>query len=281
MPTLGQFKFFRHIWGLKSKRDNPVRLQATVRMDGIETKMPLNEYGEPDGVKVIVEPDSAGKKNYSVFGSSERVEAKAQEIAGKCGPIEWTERAYAEIESLTTVEVEVVSLALRRLAAKVAFERFAQTRDNSVLTSPEFNPIREFILTGKEQEPCCGLLANLELLSGKLNVPIPNNAVFMIAYPSDRILGSFVTFFGLYFYWVILSRRYTALAPWDDFWFENPQRCETNNPVLRSGTGSLRVQWDRLISEYRDSPSQAVQIVSQYAIEKLRAAADEHYGRRQ
>lgn len=279
MPILSDFDFFRSVWGIRGRRKDIVRVRATLKINGIEETIFLNEHGEPDGIRVRVETDAAGKKVYSIFGPTEKVEAKAREIAKNHGPIDWEERRVDTLESITEIELALTSVPFRRLAAKIAFERLSQTRDNSLLIDHQFTAVREFILSGVEKEPCCGLLSEVKLMSGSLNVPLPHHAVFLVAHPLDRILGGFVTFFGLFYYWVVLSRTYTALAPWDDFWFENPQHRETHNPPLRSGIGSVRVQWAALENAYREDPALAVNVATQYATQKFRAATDKFYGR--
>ena len=278
MPVLPDFDFFRSVWGIRGRRNDIVRVRATIRFEGIEEVLTVNEHGEPDEIRVRRELDAAGKKIYSVFGPAEKVEAKRIEIAQKCGPIEWEECKVDTLESLVEMEFDLTSATVRRLAAKIALERFSQIRGHALLIDDDFKPLREFVLKGYEKESCCGLLSDTKLLSGSLNIPLPNHGVFLIAHPLDRILGGIVTFFGLFFYWVVLSRRYTALAAWDDFWFENPQFRETHNPPLRSGTGSVRVLWTRLEDSYRADPYSAVSKATQYATDKFRSAVDRFYG---
>src|SRR5206468_11256720 len=101
----------------------------------------------------------------------------------------------------------------------------------------EFDAVRDFILTGVEPQPCCGITADLRLLNGSLNFPVPAHVVLIVFHEADRFLGGFVMFFGLFLYWVILSRRYRALASMDDLLIEWPHTRETQRPLLRSGLG--------------------------------------------
>jgi hypothetical protein len=146
------------------------------------------------------------------------------------------------------------------------------------LRGEEFDHIRQFIRDGKETYLCCGLLSDLRLLDGSLNVPIPNHGVVLIGHPSDQVLGAFVTFYGLFSYWVLLSKRYTALVPFDDLLLEHPQRETTENPVLRQNIGSLRVNWEELISAYAGNEMKAVKTVSAYVKRKMSSALYEFYG---
>src|SRR4029077_8642320 len=108
----------------------------------------------------------------------------------------------------------------------------------------------EFVLSGAECVPCCGVVADPRLLDGALNVPVPTHAVVLIGHPLDRVMGGFVVFFGLFCYWSILSRRYSSLAPLDDLMIERPTARETYIPPLRSHSGSVRVPWVEVVTPY-------------------------------
>ena len=129
---------------------------------------------------VQVERDAAGNKTYFIMGPAKNVEAKRQEIAKKFPNLKWKEhdlRSTAPPESLVEFEMDLGAIYLRRLATKIAFERFAQLRSGAFVADGDFDPVREFILNGKEQQLCCGVLSDSHLLEGSLNFPLPNHAI--------------------------------------------------------------------------------------------------------
>jgi hypothetical protein len=270
------------VWGITGRRKSSPRLRATVSFAGHQAhNVRLNTRGEPDGVIVRTPIDATGKKSYLLVGRGRQLEAKRQEIAQTHPIIQWEEldpQRTARLESRLEFDGDLTRSSLRRLAAKVAFEWLAAHRGRALLVDREFDPVRTFVLTGHEAELCCGVLSDMRLLQGPLNFPLPYHAVAIIAHPADHVLGAFVTFYSLFYYWVILSRRHHALWPWDDLLLEHPQVRDTENPHLRQHVGSVRVPWYELEQAYSRDPFTATRVVSAYAVQKFRAAAAAFYG---
>lgn len=212
--VIQRLAFFQSIWGIESRRGNIPHVPATLKLGGQEGIISLDGYGWPAGAVVVKNETDSGAKRYSVIGPADKVEVKKSEIQEKFPNMKWVERemdASHPPESMVKIELDLTGNQFRRLAAKVAFERFSQIRSAILLQGEEFDNIREFIRDGKETYLCCGLLSDLCLLKGSLNFPLPNHAVVLIAHPSDQILGAFVTFYGLS-HIVYCSRRGTQLS---------------------------------------------------------------------
>jgi hypothetical protein len=280
-PAIKNFAFFRSIWGIRGRRDDPIHVPATVKFAGREHKLNLNEHGQPNLI-ISTERDDSGRKSYKIFGPPESVEAKQIEIERKNPAINWTEFDIKNVdppESLVEFKLDLEASHLRRLAAKVAFERFAQMRSSEFVADDEFNEIRNFIRDGKEANVCCGVLADLALLKGSLNFLPPRHAVAVIAHPKDRVLGAFVSLFSLFYYWVILSTTYRALGPTDDLLLEHPQARDSETPLLRQGTGSVRIRWDPLITDHRQHSKEKLKLAAKYAVEKFQDLSDKFYAK--
>lgn len=279
MPALPTFALFRSLLGIRGRRNDIVRVRATIRFAGQEVEAFLNEVGQPD-IIIHVGADAAGRKTYSLFGPADTVEAKRQEIAWKYPSLKWKEQdllSTAPPESLIEFKVDLAGSGLRRLAAKIGFERFAQLRTATFVADKEFNRIRQFILTGNEQTSCCGVLSDRRLLEGSLTFPVPNHAVVIVAHPYDSILGAFVSLYGIFYWWVLLSTEYTALGPTDDLLIEHPQNKTAYSPQLRAKTGGVRVPWHELVNLYRQNPKRAVRAATIHAVTKFQAAVDSFY----
>jgi hypothetical protein len=279
--VIQRLEFFQSIWGIESRRGNIPRVQAILKFGGRGGGVSLDRNGQSTGAIVTKNLSDSGAVRFSVVGPADKVEVKKGEIQEKFPKMQWVEQKMDVShtpESMVKIELDLTGNQFRRLAAKVAFERFSQIRSRTILQGEEFDHIRAFIRDGKETYLCCGLLSDLRLLNGSLNFPIPNHGVVLIAHPNDKILGAFVTFYGLFPYWVLLSKRHTVLVPFDDLLLEYPQWKTTENPVLRQNIGSLRVNWEELIREYAGNEMEAVRIVSAYVKHKMSSALDEFYG---
>lgn len=196
-----KFSFFQGIWGIRSRRKKLKGIPASVDFGGKLFNLYLDERGLPKIPLVLNEKDAAGKKQYSILGPVPKVNEKQKEIEAKIPNIKWTEKELKE-GSLPQANIEIASdlgrQSLRRLAAKVAYERWAQLRTSNLLDDSQYNDIRNFILNGSEPNPICGLLFDHRLLSDVLKFPIGQHAVVIIGNPQSPKLGAFIAFYGLW-----------------------------------------------------------------------------------
>ena len=206
------FSFFRHLLGICGRRNRAPQVHAILDVNDKRGRVPLDEYGKPAGIIVSSGIDAVGRKTYDISGPRDQAEAKRLEIAKKNPNMQWRRLHVHKVESRVRHEVDPTSVHLRRLAAKVAFERLAQLHGSSLLIGSEFDAVRDFILEGIEQGVCCGVLSDRRLLHRSLDFPLPYHGIVIIAPPYDRILGAFVMFYSLFYYWVILSRRQRLAA---------------------------------------------------------------------
>ncbi len=276
-PALPIFRVFRSMHGVRGRRGVP-GVPATAIIEGYRAPVNLGELGRPREAVVRIETDERGNKRYVVYGTDEMIRTKFEEISRKHPELVWNEgREDVTVEIVAEGPLDLTGAAFRRLAAKIAFERFAQLRGSAVATGNDFDSIRHFILTGAQNSPCCGVCADSRLLNGSLNIPVPCHAVALVAHPADRVLGGFVIFFGLFLYWAILSSRYTALGPLDDLLIERPHTRESYSPLLRSGVGALRVPWHEIITPFLEDPAAVARAAMKHATTKFRGAADAFY----
>jgi len=248
-------------------------------MEGYETSVSLGPDGVPKGPIVREEVDAQGKKSYAVYGNDEMINTFKENLAARRPDVIWQEARYEIAVEVVADGFGVDERLIRRLAAKVAFERFAQLR-GVIAADREFDAIREFILTGTETDACCGITADPRLLEGSLNFPVPVHAVVVVIHVLDRIVGGFVIFFGLFVYWVILSRNYRALGSVDDLLMEYPQHRRSQRPLLRSGVGNVRVPWGELVTEYTGDPPGVRRAAIKAARVKFQGAVDAAFDQR-
>jgi hypothetical protein len=214
-----------------------------------------------------------GKKSYYIYGPPHLVDKKRKEILAKNPSMRWNDTDLTNSprpELKFEFALDTGRKSLRRLAAKVAYERWAQLRGSLTLSEAQYEDIRNFILTGAESRILCGNLCDLNLLNGMLNFPVRHHAVVIIAHPHSRVLGSFVTFYGLFHFWVTLSKRFQALAAFDDILIENAQNQKIEEPLLRPNTGDLLADWNRIAKPFLSNREHTVSLSVKYAHDKFR-----------
>lgn len=281
MPALDAVVPLQSLFNIRGRRNRIRRVRGTFKTKAGDQKTTvyLNERGELTDAVVIESTNAQGKKTLSIFGPREYVEGKLKEM-GKDNEFKWEE---APVLDGGIVEVEFANsdtlAVLRRLAAKVALERFAQLRSAAFVTDFEYDHVREFVLTGADPTHVAGVVVDQALLGGIFGVfQPPHHAVYIVSHPEDRILGAFVVFYGLFYYWVILSGRYRALGPMDDLLLQDPQAREAENPRLRAKAGAVRFNWQQISARSIVDPVAADKAAGKHAVAKFRAAADAFYG---
>jgi hypothetical protein len=281
MPALQTVLAFQSLFGIRGSRNKIRRVRGTAKLADVTATVYLNDHGHLTDAVVIPQVSPDGKKHYSIFGPGDLVEVEMKKIEASIPDVRWEERpvpepAVVEVEFASSDSIEL----LRRLAAKVAFERFAQIRTAERAADSDFNAVRSFILDGTYvNHHCAGAVVDRGLLDGLFRkFEPPSHAVYVTAHPRDNILGAFVVFYGLFYFWVILSRHFLALGPIDDLLLEDPQARQAENPLLRGSLGSVRFQWGRIMAPYLSNPIEANKQAGKRAIAKLRTAADAFYG---
>ncbi len=281
---VSKFAFFQSIWRIKSRRGKVQGVSATVEYEDKRFKVSLDERGLPKTPLIFHKRDNAGKKHFNIIGPELLVLKKQKEIEKKEPSIKWEEKDLSKVpppESVIEIASDIARKPLRRLAAKVAYERWGQLRGPIVLNDSKYDAIRDFIISSTESNVLCGILSDLRLLNGMLNFSAGHHGVVILAHPRSRILGAFVTFYSLFYYWVILASNYQAIAAIDEALIEDPQNHKSYVPLLRSNTGNLLVHWSEIIAPFLSDPKKVESSLMKYASTKFQEAAEEGYAPRE
>lgn len=268
--ALPAFAVFLSLWGIQSRRGKIPRVPAATAIEGHDVSTALDEHGRPTGaiVKKITHAD--GRLEYLIFGTPEAVEVKRSEMSKKNPGLRWEEPHDTSL--LATVELpKPADRTIRRLAAKVALEYFASIRGSEAVVGADFQPVCDFILEDRDTTPCVAVVSNEKWLFGPMNYPVPSHAAHVLGHPADRVLGSFVTFFGLYSYAVVLSRDYPVVGAIDELLFEYPDARESHRPALRL-SGHPRIPWLEIMTAYDADPGSRSAVAERVAQRKLAAA---------
>jgi len=273
-PVVPYFSVFRSLHGVEGRRGVP-GVKATARVEGHEVPFTLGPEGIPSGPIVHARKTPDGRKLFFVYGTPEMRKEKMVSIAESHPDVKWETEEY-EVSVELTIDGPPLGDPLRRLAAKVAFERFAQIRGAVRAAESDFDIIREFILTGVERQPCCGITGDPALWQNSSLgfISPPAHVVVIVIHQADPVVGGFVIFFGLFIYWVILSRQYQALGSMDDLLIEWPHVREAVHPLLRARLGSIRVPWSRYVNEYARGPAEVMQAALKQAQARFQQTLD-------
>jgi len=275
-----KFSFFQSLWGIKSRKGKVQGVPAKIKFQGKTFNISLDENGRPKTPLVFCGKDAMGKKFYNIIGLAHMVDQKRNEVMAKNPSMIWEDKDFTNIpqpESVIEIARDVGRKSLRRLAAKVAYERWAQSRGSLLLSDTQYNEIRNFILNGTESRVLCGNLCDLKLLNGMLNFSVGHHAVVAVGHPKSRILGFFVTFYSLFYFWVLLSTHYRALAAFDDALIEDPQSQIVHMPLLRPNTGDLLINWHNIVEPFLSDPVNAVDSSVKYAANKFIKSEEEFW----
>jgi hypothetical protein len=268
---------YRSVWGIEGRRGIP-RVRARVSIGNWSAPVRLDETGEP-GLAVGVVNDPARGKMFHVAGPEAEVAKRIAEIEKGVPGVKWREQE-SDVHVVIPVESDPGVLDLRRLAAKIALERLADLRGPEFVRVGDFDRARSLVLIGDEAAPIVVPVYDPAWMDapGALSFRLPCHAVALFGMRDDSTLGAFVALFGVYHYWILLSRTYHPLADWDDLLQENPQTREVWCPTLRSAIGAIRLPWRRWVAAWAQSPREVVRLVMGNVQRKFDAAADRHYG---
>ena len=280
-PALPFFAPFRSLWGLAGRNGAIPPAPATLEFpDGSSYRVQLGPDGEMRHAVVVPSREPDGRKTHMVIGRSPgHLDQKMAEMSRKNPGLKWKDVGFYEMDGriLTEVDPHPGSSILRRLAAKVAFERFAQLRNGTVASGGELAAIRDFILRGAEPPTSVGLIGEENLYQDRCPLFVQTGNHFVLLAAQRNLLGAVVSFFGLYYYWVILARPYSILAPWDDPLVESPVPRRVHNPQLRAGVGTLILPWERWVAQSLKDPAAVEKNVHRLAMNKLQASVDSFY----
>jgi hypothetical protein len=274
-PSLSAFDFFRSFFGIESRRGRVRPVRGTVTVEGREAVAHLDERGEPKHSIVIRGTTPDGRETLTVIGPQHLVEDAYRKASARRPPPSSIEEG--EFHDIVFIEIEdLARRELRRLAAKVAFEHFAAEFGSAAATTSEFDELRDFILDGTEPSAAVvGLLFEQSHLGGPMAFSVLTHAAYLVAHPDESVLGCFVVFFGVFYYWVILSKEHKAPSPRNHLLVEYPSDRSHHRTSAASSTG-VRVNWNLVIDAYLKDPAGAVLEAKRKAAAKFQAFVDSH-----
>jgi len=280
MRTLDSFLFFQSVFGIRGRRNAIRKVPGVLETEDLKAMVSLNEYGEINDATVIPTKDKDGKPSYYIFGPLESVEEKRRMLSERYPHLKWEETPRPSKATVwIDFDVRLGASEFRRVAAKIAFEYFASLRGASFVAHSEFDAIRRFIIEGDEPECLVGVVSDRKQFDLFRELGPPHHTVWLVSHPFDHILGAIVGLYGLFYFWVILSSRYTALGPMDEMLIEYPQKREAERPLLRAQIGDLRLPWANMVAAYTSDPGGCEKTSMAFAREKFNAFADEAYPR--
>lgn len=236
---------------------------AVAKFGNEERPVRVDNRGKPKNPVQWCERDKDGKKTYGIAGPHDLAEAERRRLSEEKPHIRWTSEHIPEAE----VIVEGNFWSLKRLAAKVALEWWAFKRaSQQFFDDPQYDNIRRYILMGDEDKLCCGFFPGPGKLRTFCDFKISYNVVVVVAHPDTKLLTGIVSFYGLFYLWVLLSTEFTAVTAFDYILFEHPGTGEAKiDPRLRTTSEVIPIGLPMLIEKYQKNENAYALKAKEYA----------------
>jgi len=271
-PLRNHFQFLRSGLDLKGRRGKPVQLVVDVEIESLDKKIRSDvEHIKGKGVPPFKFRGDDGKEYYAFIGKKAYIEEKKKEINSKKSNIKWMEAndKGEVILSVNALPVNIMNSDLaKRLAAKIAFERFCQKKSSFVCLDGLYDNIRNYIRDGSGTKQICSLIYNEKIMMGNMNFPFPCHSIILTHDTSRNIIVCVVSLFGLYYYLVKISEYLPINAPWDDCITIDPQGNTQYEPIIR-GTLSIYIPYNAWIMN-----EAKLQLAGQFAFQKFKDALE-------
>ncbi len=274
-PALPFFAFCRSVWGIAEKgRVPPVPGQVQFA-DGRVESVAIGEDGELRSAIIKTDVGADGKRVYRVMGPDAAV-TRAQNRIGKGQQIRWEERSPDPVAGpFVVLDDELDKLVLRRLAAKIAFERAAMLRSGEAMRGAQFESVRRFILGGSESVPVCGVIASPGAHEEQGLFRFGPGPHAVITTTQQDLFGAVVVLFGLFYYWVVLARPQRVADPRANLLLEHPQSGASSS---RAGPVGHVFPWDGWLTASVETPRETRDLAFRFAFDRLKRAVDDSYG---
>ncbi len=127
-----------------------------------------------------------------------------------------------------------------RMIGKIAFEWWCMERNPGLLSSDEYNEIRNFVRYGTDPGfPIVSVVDNAAITGYFNSIPFGVHLLYRRTHPQLASLDMIVAPYGLVYYQVVLARRYQALGPEIVLTAVNPQTGESQAPRLVNPRGTI------------------------------------------
>jgi hypothetical protein len=250
MPLRDHFQFLRLGLDLPGRRRKSPGLSVDVEIESLSIKIRGNYDKIKDrGIPPLKLTGEDGKKYYVVIGTSSYIEEIKGKLALKKPNIIWqeaNEKGYVKLTG-SALPTKVMSGELaKRLAAKIAFERFCQKKSSLVALDRIYDDIRNYVRSGTSSKVLSTLIYNQEIMLTNMNFPFPYHCIVLTNdLKRDRIVGV-VSLFGLYYYLVLIAKYLLIQSPWDNCVTVDPQESYEYELVIR-GAQSVNIPDDAWI----------------------------------
>lgn len=127
-----------------------------------------------------------------------------------------------------------------RMIGKIAFEWWCRERNAELLSSDEYNEIRNFVRYGIDPGFSIVSVVGNAAITGYFNrIPFGVHLLYRRTHPQLSSLVMIVAPYGLVYYKVVLARRYQAIGPEILLTGVNPQTGESYTPRLVHPQGTI------------------------------------------
>ena len=272
LPLRDYFQFLRAGLDLQGRRGKPLNLIVDAEIESLDKRMRVNfDQIKGRGIPPFKFIGEDGREFYAVIGEKFYIEERKNEISSKKANIRWQEANEKGEVSFTVraLPIEVMYGELgKRLAAKIAFERFCQKKSTLLVHDAIYNDIRNYVRYGKETRLISTLIYNEKIMMKNMDFPFPNHSIILTYdLARNRVVGV-VSLFGLYYYLVLIALYLPVRAAWDNCVTVDPQESTEYELVIR-GTQSINIPDDAWIMD-----ETKLQLAGRFAYQKFKNALE-------
>jgi len=259
------FSFYRYLAKIRTKKGKDTTTPAELQVMGKKVRVHIGEGGIPRFVPPIIETRYNKKRYFIVAESPEKLEKYAKRFKEMGIQFEFDSAHPLGVNLIFSAETRYLcSDDYLRVATKIAFEYLCFEYPPHAISSG-YEKVKQFIKLGKcEGEKPAFLIYEKSLIEKMLYLPFPLHGILLFQY--ERIIGSIVSIFGLFYYFVLLKDDNRILQNWVKFVYFNPATGELRTPLINKGYSLERLL--RIITMARRDPDLEIK-AREYSRDKI------------
>jgi hypothetical protein len=259
------FSFYRFLAQIETKKGKDVTTPGDLEILGSKVTVQIGEAGIPKFVPPIVVEQGPPRKFLVLAESPEKLRKYMKQFEKMGIQFETDQATPQDVKVTFTAEKRYISSHdYLRVMSKIAFEYLCYISPLRAFNT-EYAKIKGFIRYGQctNGKPA-RLIFEDRLVNGILSLPFPFHGILLFGY--QKMIGSIISIFGIFYYFVLLNNDNPSLQDWVRFIYFIPQTKESRVPILQHDY-SLKTIVDLIRISLRDPNVE--QKIQKFSKEKL------------
>jgi len=234
------FSFYRYLAQIRTNKGKDVTTPAELQVMGNKVIVHIGEGGKPRFVPPIVEVKGNKKRFLVVAESPDKLNKYTRRFKEMGIQFEYDRAKPITVNLISSTEKRFISSDdYLRVATKIAFEFLCHEYPLRAI-SDGYEKVKQYIRFGKyENEKPARLIYEDGLVNNVLALPFPLHSILLFGY--ERMVGSIISIFGLFYYFVLLSDDNRILQNWTSFIYFNPRTGESRVPLLKHNYSRAKI----------------------------------------